>query len=597
MNSTTSAPIDSEQTAPPPDAPCERTPLLSGASRPHRFSWWTHDSHPWFCEMPKYLLMVVAVVLFLGTVRGSILGIHDLMDNTTMVVKDTKIVDLIGKDGIEVAVRGQLQMDFEVVQHDISRFLIKQGAKLLDHVIVQPTTMNITRVTFPNDTLPIYEQVTLVDVPQLYLNTSPSASNDIDTVVTLHDYDAYTIARLGELMLAGTPFTLSGTAQVSLTRGWLRLGSYQITSQQTINQDIDQEDFVDYKLKGMRVFGEKGKLSVDAKVGLKTTLIDQLDFPELKWDLFHKRCAADLSAGNSRKIVVGQPEGDYVIVGKATSPAFHLRKGENEIQVRVDMKEGGEVLEECDDEEEQEPEEPERRQITGFGKKYFSTSKPEHQSALTSKNDNYKQRLSTLDKIMTTFINGNSSLYNTHLSPQQPRLPGPLTDTLSHFWALLDSPGLDRQESLLRNISFTHVSLASLSSGAVFIDADVETTILLPQNVQIQTEMLPFEVRGVNDLYYEGKLFARAHIQQWHDCESFQGLEGSQTIYNVKVQAKNVPVEVIDTTIFRKVASKLLWAGSVPILFNATVDALVETTIGNLTLEGMNILKETELNK
>lgn len=99
-------------------------------------------------------------------------------------------------------------MDFEVVEHDLARFLIKQGAKLLDHVVVQPTTMTITRVTFPNDTLPIYEQVTLVDVPQLNLNTSPSATNDIDTVVTLHDYDAYTIARLGELMLAGTPFTL-----------------------------------------------------------------------------------------------------------------------------------------------------------------------------------------------------------------------------------------------------------------------------------------------------------------------------------------------------------------------------------------------------
>lgn len=547
--------------------------------------------------MPKYLLMVVAVVLFLGTVRGSILGVHNLMDNTTMVVKDTKIVDLIGKDGIEVAVRGQLQMDFEVVEHDISRFLIKQGAKLLDHVIVQPTTMNITRVTFPNDTLPLYEQVTLVDVPELYLNTSPQASNDIDTVVTLHDYDAYTIARLGELMLAGTPFTLSGTAQVSLGRGWLRLGTYQITSQQTINQDIDQEDFVDYKLKGMRVFGEKGKLSVDAQVALKTTLIDQLDFPELKWDLFHKRCEADLSNGNSRKIVVGQPEGDYVIVGKATSPAFHLRKGENEIQVRVDMKEGGEVLEVCEEEEKEEMELPEKRRISGFGKKFFSGAKSEDQSALTTKKDDYKQRLSTLDKIMTAFINGNSSLYNTHLSPQQPRLPGPLTDTLSHFWALLDSPGLNREESLLRNISFTHVSLASLSSGAVFIDADVETTILLPENVQIQTEMLPFEVRGVNDLYYEGQLFARAHIQQWHDCESAQGLEGSQTVYNVKVQAKNVPVEVIDTTIFRKVASKLLWTGSVPILFNATIDALVETTIGNLTLEGMNILKETELNK
>lgn len=551
--------------------------------------------------MPKYLLMVVAVVLFLGTVRGSILGVHNLMDNTTMVVKDTKIVDLIGKDGIEVAVRGQLQMDFEVVEHDISRFLIKQGAKLLDHVTVQPTTMNITRVTFPNDTLPLYEQVTLVDVPELHLNTSPQASNDIDTVVTLHDYDAYTIARLGELMLAGTPFTLSGTAQVSLGRGWLRLGTYQITSQQTINQDIDQEDFVDYKLKGMRVFGEKGKLSVDAQVALKTTLIDQLDFPELKWDLFHKRCEADLSSGNSRKIVVGQPEGDYVIVGKATSPAFHLRKGENEIQVRVDMKEGGEVLEVCEDEEEAEMELPEKRRISGFGKKFFTGAKSEdHQLALTTssnKKDDYKQRLSTLDKIMTAFINGNSSLYNTHLSPQQPRLPGPLTDTLSHFWALLDSPGLNREESLLRNISFTHVSLASLSSGAVFIDADVETTILLPQNVQIQTEMLPFEVRGVNDLYYEGQLFARAHIQQWHDCESAQGLEGSQTVYNVKVQAKNVPVEVIDATIFRKVASKLLWTGSVPILFNATIDALVETTIGNLTLEGMNILKETELNK
>lgn len=551
--------------------------------------------------MPKYLLMVVAVVVFLGTVRGSILGVHDLMDNTTMVVKDTKIVDLIGKDGIAVAVRGELQMDFEVVEHDLARFLIKQGAKLLDHVVVQPTTMTITRVTFPNDTLPIYEQVTLVDVPQLNLNTSPSATNDIDTVVTLHDYDAYTIARLGELMLAGTPFTLSGTAKISLGRGWLRLGSYWITSQQTINQDIDQEDFVDYKLKGMRVFGEPGRLSVDAQVALKTSLVDQLDFPELKWDLFHKRCEADLSSGNSRKILVGQPQGDYVIVGEATSPAFHLHKGENEIQVRVDMKEGGEVLKECQEDEEKNKQ-AHRVGVLGRLSRLLSGSVSDPKFAQSSlgeldSDDGLKQRLSTLDKIMTAFINGNSSLYSTHLSPQQPRLPGPLTDTLSHFWALLDSPGLDRQESLLRNISFTHVSIASLSSGAVFIDADVETTILLPSNVQIQTEMLPFEVRGVNDLYYEGQLFARAHIQQWHDCESFQGLEGSQTVYNVKVQAKNVPVEVIDSSIFRKVASKLLWAGSVPILFNATVDALVETTVGNLTLEGMNILKETELNK
>lgn len=530
--------------------------------------------------------MVVVVVVFLGTVRGSILGLHDLMDNTTMVVSDTKIVDLIGKDGIEVAVRGQLQMDYNVVKHDIARFLIKQGAKVLDYVSVEPTTMNITRVTFPNDTLPLYEQVTLVDVPNLKLNTAPNATNDIDTVVTLHDYDAFTIARLGELMLAGTPFTLSGTARITLSRGWLRLGSYSITSQQTINQDIDQDDFVDYKLKGMRVFGEKGRLSVDAQVALKTTLIDQLDFPELKWDLFHKRCQADLSDGNNRKILVGQPEGDYVIVGEATSPAFHLKKGENEISVRVDMKEGSEILEECDEEEEQ----PEDTRFGRFKLQREAVSKGEKKESL-------KQRLSTLDKIMTTFINGNSSLYNTHLSPHQPRLPGPLTDTLSHFWALLDSPGLDRKESLLRNISFTHVSIASLSSGAVFIDADVETVILLPSNVQIQTEMLPFEVRGVNDLYYEGKLFARAHIQQWHDCDSFQGLEGSQTIYNVKVQAKNVPVEVIDSTIFRQVASKLLWSGTVPILFNATVDALVGTTVGNLTLEGMNILKETELNK
>ncbi|KAG5360968.1 hypothetical protein CJU89_4067 [Yarrowia sp. B02] len=588
MNSTSSAPIDSETPAPPSDAPCERTPLLSGSSRPHRYSWWTHDSHPWFCEMPKYLLMVVVVVVFLGTVRGSILGLHALMDNTTMVVKDTKIVDLIGKDGIEVAVRGQLQMDFDVVQHDLARFLIKQGAKVLDHVNVQPTTMNITRVTFPNDTAPLYEQVTLVDVPNLTLNTAPSADNDIDTVVTLHDYDAYTIARLGELMLAGTPFTLSGTAKVSLARGWLKLGRYQITSQQTINQDIDQDDFVDYKLKGMRVFGEKGRLSVDAQVSFETSLVDQLDFPELKWDLFHKRCEADLSNGNNRKIVVGQPEGDYVVVGKATSPAFHLRKGENEIQVRLDMKEGGEILDECDETEE------EVSKLGGLGK---FVSANQVKLPQDEPKDTLKQRLSTLDKIMTAFINGNSSLYNTHLSPQQPRLPGPLTDTLSHFWALLDSPGLDRKESLLQNISFTHVSIASLSSGAVFIDADVETVIVLPENVKIQTEMLPFEVRGVNDLYYEGQLFARAHIQQWHDCQSFQGLEGSQTMYNVKVQAKNVPVEVIDTTIFRKVASKLLWAGSVPILFNATVDALVETTVGNLTLEGMNILKETELNK
>ncbi|KAG5368884.1 hypothetical protein CJU90_1117 [Yarrowia sp. C11] len=592
MNSTTRAENAPEQAEVPSDAPCERTPLISGSSRPHRFSWWTHDSHPWFCEMPKYLMMVVAVVVFLGTVRGSILGIHNIMDNTTMVVRDTKIVDLIGKDGIEVAVRGELQMDYEVVEHDLARFLLKQGAKLLDHVVVAPTTMNITRVTFPNDTLPLYEQVTLVDVPQLYLNTSPSAANDLDTIVTLHDYDAYTIARLGELMLAGTPFTLSGTAKISVARGWLKLGSYQITSQQTINQEIDQDDFVDYKLKGMRVFGDKGRLSVDAQVALKTTLVDKLDFPELKWDLFHKKCAADLSSGNSRKILVGQPEGDYVIVGEATSPAFHLTKGENEISVRVDMKEGGEVLEECDEEDE----EPETRQLKGLGK--FMSGGDEHVVGGSAvEGPELKQRLSTLDKIMTAFINGNSSLYNTHLSPQQPRLPGPLTDTLSHFWALLDSPGLDRKESLLRNISFTHVSIASLSSGAVFIDADVETTILLPQNIQIQTEMLPFEVRGVNDLYYEGELFARAHIQQWHDCESFQGLEGSQTVYNVKVQAKNVPVEVIDSSIFRKVASKLLWAGTVPILFNATVDALVETTVGNLTLEGMNILKETELNK
>lgn len=560
----------------PDNAPCERTPLLPGRDRPYRYSWWTHDSHPWFCEMPKYLLMLVLIIVFLGTVRGTIIGLRDVMDTTTMVVQDTKIVDLVGKDGIEVAVRGHLELNYAQVDHDIARFLIRHGASLLDHVTVQPTTMNITQVVFHDDEVPLYEQVTLVDVPTLRLNTSDGAPNNIDTVVTLHDYDPYTVARLGELMLAGKPFTLSGTARISIGRGWLSLGSYQITSQQTINQNIDEDDFVEYKLQGMKVSGAPGQLTVDANVSLKTSLVSNLDFPELAWDIYHRKCEADLSKGKQRTIVVGQPEGDYLMVGKARSLPFHLADGENDVTVSVTLNTEDPILALCEDEEKE-----------GDGDDDGDDDDKHPTTPLYS----------TLDKIMTTFINGNSSLYNTHLSPKQPKLPDSLASAMSHFWALLDAPGLDRNDSLLQNISFEHVSIASLSTGAVFIDADVETDIILPENVKIHTEMLPVKVRGINDLYYEGELFARAHLQEWHDCDSFQGVSGSQTTYNVKVAAKNVPVEVVDTAIFRKVASKLIWTGNVPILFNATVDALVGTTIGNLTLSGMHILKETELNK
>ncbi|KAK9241222.1 hypothetical protein V1525DRAFT_2762 [Lipomyces kononenkoae] len=120
--------------------------------------------------------------------------------------------------------------------------------------------------------------------------------------------------------------------------------------------------------------------------------------------------------------------------------------------------------------------------------------------------------------------------------------------------------------------------------GLPRLSALVNAVIELPKELDFSISI--DKLRGWSDMYYQGDKFGVLVISEWTPAQSFYTPEG---YIQVVAEIADVPIEITDQAVFKKLAQKLFFAGNADVDMKGTIDVVLDMPVGEFTIRNMPV--------
>ncbi|KAK9449130.1 uncharacterized protein V1518DRAFT_417239 [Limtongia smithiae] len=114
------------------------------------------------------------------------------------------------------------------------------------------------------------------------------------------------------------------------------------------------------------------------------------------------------------------------------------------------------------------------------------------------------------------------------------------------------------------------------------ISAIVNAVIELPKELDFTIGV--DKLRGISDMYYLGDKFGVLAIQEWTTAQSWYTSEG---YIEVVAEITDLPIEITDQDVFKKIVQKMFFAGEVNVDMDGTIDVGVDTPVGGFSIRNI----------
>jgi hypothetical protein len=201
---------------------------------------------------------------------------------------------------------------------------------------------------------------------------------------------------------------------------------------------------------------------------------------------------------------------------------------------------------------------------------------------------------SPLDTALQRYLSGKLVAMQIQGAQVQPEdTPSIMRKLIAGVTALIDIPMHDGESRLLESLELREFAVQY--GSPLLASAEVRAHVRIPSVVHIDEDVVVqvMAARGVADLYYDDKYFARAFVEDWAPCVTQVDPE-RDGIYIVDFSLDEAPVEIVDQGVLRQIITKLLVSPCVPIQVAALVDAIISTPVGEMTVTHVPVAGDTE---
>ncbi|KAK9473123.1 uncharacterized protein V1510DRAFT_106005 [Dipodascopsis tothii] len=208
---------------------------------------------------------------------------------------------------------------------------------------------------------------------------------------------------------------------------------------------------------------------------------------------------------------------------------------------------------------------------------------------------------SAIDRYLAAYLSGETVTLYVHGHPSQliPDFPEWVTDLLASVSVPVPVAGRNTSEGrmgdMVKSFGFTRVKMTVPARGegpgalprlSALVNADIELPAELDFKVSVD------RLKGDSDLSYAGKKFGRLELHDWIPAISYYTPEG---YIHVVAELDNVPMEIDDQAVFKRLVQKLVFSGAAEIDLVGLIDVGIDTPVGEFIVHRLPVEGEVPL--